>query len=129
MPTSDEQDIRDAWQAGDHDKTTRLTLERYGKEIYGVLAATLRSESDADDAFSQFALDLWRGMPGLQWRSTMRAWAHRIARNAAIRLAISGARSPARNIPMEEAGILELAERVRSPTRVIQRTEVKSEIR
>jgi DNA-directed RNA polymerase specialized sigma24 family protein len=59
----------------------------------------------------------------------MRAWAHRIARNAAIRWAVSGARSPARNIPMEEAGILQLAERVRSPTRVILRTEVKSEIR
>jgi RNA polymerase sigma-70 factor (ECF subfamily) len=59
----------------------------------------------------------------------LRAWAHRIARNAAVRWATAGARSPERNIPMEQAGVFELAEQVRSSTLVHLRTEMKSEVR
>jgi RNA polymerase sigma-70 factor (ECF subfamily) len=129
VSSSDEQEMRRPWEAGDYHTATKLALERYGREIYGVLAATLKSESDADDVFSQFALDLWRGMPGFQWRSSMRSWAHRIARNAAMRWATSGARKPARNLPIEQSAILELAERVRSQTRSHLRTEVKSQVR
>ena len=129
MPTESEHDLRRAWEDGDLPAVTTLAIERYGPEILGVLAVQLRSTADAADAFSLFAEDLWRGLPGFQWRCSLRAWAHRIARNAAVRWATAGARSPERNIPMEQAGVFELAEQVRSTTLVHLRTDVKSEVR
>src|SRR6185503_19513911 len=103
-------------------------LERYGPEILGILVAHLRSTSDAGEVFSLFAEDLWRGLPGFQWRCTLRAWAHRIARNAAVRWATAGDRRPERNVPIESS-VLELADQVRSSTLVYLRTDVKSEVR
>jgi RNA polymerase sigma-70 factor (ECF subfamily) len=129
VSTDDEHELRRAWDSADFRAVTTLALERYGPEILGVLAAKLRSASDAADVFSLFAEDLWRGLPRFQWRCTLRAWAHRIARNAAIRWATAGERRPERNVPMEDGGVFELAERVRSSTLVHLRSEVKSEVR
>lgn len=129
VATDDEQALRSVWDARDFRAVTTLALERYGPEILGVLAVQLRSTSDAADAFSLFAEHLWRGLPGFQWRCSLRAWAHRVARNAAVRWATAGERSPQRNLSMEQGGVLELAEQVRSSTLVHLRTEVKSEVR
>ena len=129
MATDDEQPLRRAWADGDLRAVATLALERYGPEILGVLAVQLRSTADAADAFSLFAEHLWRGLPGFQWRCSLRAWAHRVARNAAVRWATDGARSPARNLSMEQGGVLEVVDHVRSSTLVHLRTEVKSEVR
>ena len=126
---TDEQELRRAWDVGDFGTVAKLAFERYGPEILGILAAHLRSTSDAGEVFSLFAEDLWRGLPGFQWRCSLRAWAHRIARNAAVRWATAGDRRPERNVPIESSSVLELAEQVRSSTLVYLRTDVKSEIR
>jgi RNA polymerase sigma-70 factor (ECF subfamily) len=126
---TDEQALRVAWDASDFQVVAKLALERYGPEILGVLVAQLRSTSDAGEVFSLFAEDLWRGLPGFQWRCSLRAWAHRIARNAAVRWATAGARRPERNLPIESTSVLELAEQVRSSTLVYMRSDVKSEVR
>lgn len=127
--TDDEQDLRQAWDHADYRAVATLALERYGPEIFGVLAAQLRSPADAADVFSLFAENLWRGLPSFQWRCSLRSWAYRIARNAAIRWATAGVRRPERNVAIEDGGVLELAERVRSSTLAHLRSEVKSEIR
>jgi RNA polymerase sigma-70 factor (ECF subfamily) len=129
VSTDDEADLRRLWNDGDFEAVTTLALERYGPEILGVLAAHMRSESDAKEAFSLFAEDLWRGVSGFRWRCTLRAWAYRIAYNAAVRWVTNRERSPDRNVPMEQGGVFELAERIRSSTEVHLRTEVKAEIR
>ena len=129
VASSDEQELRCAWDDTDFRAVATLALERYGPEILGVLAAQLRSISDAADVFWWFVEDLWRGLPGFQWRCTLRAWAHRIARNAAVRWAIAGERRSVRDVPIEQGGVLELADRVRTSTLVHLRTEVKSEVR
>jgi RNA polymerase sigma-70 factor (ECF subfamily) len=125
----DEQELRRAWNDGDFRAVTTMAIERYGPEIFGVLAVQLRSMSDAAEAFSLFCEDLWSGVPGFQWRCSLRAWAHRVARNAAVRWATAGARRPERNVSMEQGGLFELADHVRSSTLVHLRTEVKSEVR
>jgi RNA polymerase sigma-70 factor, ECF subfamily len=129
MDVDGEVELRAAWDAGDLDRTATLVFERYGPEILGVLAAQLRSTSDAADAFSMFAEDLWRGLPGFQWRCTLRAWAHRIARNAGIRWVTAVAQRPDRNVSLSRGGVLDLAEQVKSTTVAYLRTEVKSEVR
>lgn len=127
--TKDEDELRRLWDSGDFRGLTTSTLERYGPEIIGVLAVQLRSAADASEAFSLFAEYLWAGLPGFQWRCSLRAWAHRIARNAGVRWASAGARSPERNLSMEQGDVLEIAAQVRSSTLVHLRTEVKSEVR
>jgi RNA polymerase sigma-70 factor (ECF subfamily) len=129
VTTDDEQALRRAWDDGDFHAVTTLALERYGPEILGVLAVQLRSTADASEAFSIFSEALWSGVPGFQWRCSLRAWAHRIARHAAVRWVTAGARSPERNLSMEQGGVFELAEQVRSSTLVHLRSEVKSEVR
>lgn len=129
VATGDERELRHAWDAGDYRTVTTLALERYGKEIFGVLAARLGSRSDAEDVFAMFEEALWRGLHGFRWQSTLRSWAHRIARNTATRWATSGERDPRRNLPIDQAGVLDLAARVRSSTLVHLRSEVKSQIR
>lgn len=124
-----EREIREACERGDLDGATTMVIEGLGPEILGVLAARLRSAGDAADVFSMFAENLWLGLPDFQWRCTLRAWAHRIARNAAVRWASAGARRPERNLSLERAGVLEIAERVRSSTLDHLRSEVKSEFR
>lgn len=129
VATYDEQEIRHAWERGDFATVTTMAIEGLGPEILGVLAVQLRSAADAAEVFSLFTENLWRGLPDFQWRCTLRAWAHRIARNAAVRWATAGARRPERNLSLERAGVFEIAERVRSSTLDHLRTEVKSEFR
>jgi RNA polymerase sigma-70 factor, ECF subfamily len=124
----DEQELRRAWDAGDYRAVTTLAIERYGHGIYTVLVNKLGSDADAGDVFSLFAEALWRGLPGFQWRSTLRAWAYRIARNAIVRWAMASGRKPGRNLPMSSE-VAEAVARVRSSTLVHLKTEVKSEVR
>jgi RNA polymerase sigma-70 factor (ECF subfamily) len=125
----DEHELRDAWETGDFHGVAKLALERYGPEILGILAARLHSTSDAADVFSVFAEDLWRGIPRFQWRCSLRAWAHRIARNAATRWGTAGIRRPERNLPLDQTSVQEVADQVRTSTLVYLRTDVKSEVR
>jgi RNA polymerase sigma-70 factor (ECF subfamily) len=131
VSTDDEAELRRVWDGdgGDYRDVTTLALERYGPWILGMLSAEMRSAPNAKEAFSMFAEDLWRGMPGFRWHCTLRAWAYRIARNAAVRWATGHERSPDRNVPMEQGGVFELADRIRSTTEIHLRTEVKSEVR
>jgi RNA polymerase sigma-70 factor (ECF subfamily) len=125
----DEAALRVACERGRFDEATTLALERYGPEILGLLAARLRSDGDAAEAFSMFAEDLWRGLPGFAWRCTLRAWAHRVARNAANRFAIAGARRTAFAQPTPGEAIEAVAARVKTTTLIYLKSEVKSEIR
>ena len=58
-------------------------IRGYGPEILGYLAAVLRDDDAAAEAFSRFAEDLWKGLPGFRRKSSMRTWAYRVAWNAA----------------------------------------------
>jgi RNA polymerase sigma-70 factor (ECF subfamily) len=127
VATDDEMELRRAWDAGDLRTTATLAIERYGPEIFGVLAVQLRSDSDAADAFSLFTEHLWCGLPGFQWRCSLRSWAHRVARNAAVRW-ITNKHQRNRNLSIEQ-NVLDIAEHVRSSTLVHLRTQVKSEVR
>lgn len=129
VATYDEQEIRQACERGDFATATTMVIEGLGPKILGVLADQLRSASDAAEAFSLFAENLWRGLPDFQWRCTLRAWAYRIARHAGLRWATAGARRPERNLSLERAGVFEIAERVRSSTLDHLRSEVKSAVR
>ncbi len=59
-----------------------LTLRAYGPEVLGFLMVQLRDDQQAEEVFSTFAEDLWRSLPTLTLRTSMRAYAYSLARNA-----------------------------------------------
>src|SRR5690349_10884071 len=99
-PTEIERRIRSAWDAKDFDTAATLTVEAYTDEILTFLGARLRSSSDAQEAFSMFAEDLWVGLPNFGWRCAMRTWVHALARNAGNRYATSPHNRRDRNLTL-----------------------------
>jgi RNA polymerase sigma-70 factor (ECF subfamily) len=117
-------------EAADHHTATRLAFEAYGSEILSFLIARLRGQSDGQEAFSMFAEDLWKGLPGLQVRCSVRGWMYAIARNAANRYAASPQRKPGHAVTLApDASLTELVERARSVTALHLRTDVKTRVR
>lgn len=120
--------IREACERGEHDRATALLVEGYGPEIVGFLEVRLRSDSDASEAFSLWAEDVWHGLPKFEWRSSARTWAYTLARNAATRYLSAPERRPARNLSLSRAGFSEIVEHVRTTTVAHLRTVNKSRI-
>jgi RNA polymerase sigma-70 factor (ECF subfamily) len=56
-----------------------------GPQVLAYLGALLKNESDAREVFSQFAEDLWKGLPGFRGEASLRGWAYRIAWHASVR--------------------------------------------
>src|SRR5882672_10650790 len=70
-------------ERGELGAAATAVMRGYGPEILGYLAAVLRDDDAAAEAFSRFAEDLWKGLPGFRRHSSMRTWAYRVSWNAA----------------------------------------------
>jgi RNA polymerase sigma-70 factor (ECF subfamily) len=125
-----EAEIRSAWDARDFAGAATLALEVYGAEIYSFISARLRSASEADEAFSMFAEDLWKGLPGFGFRATVRGWLYALARNAANRHATSPQRRASRNVPLSfDSAVAGMAQRSQTAVQLHLRTDVKDKVR
>jgi RNA polymerase sigma-70 factor, ECF subfamily len=74
-----------ACRAGDFRLATTLVVRGYGGEILGFLGAVTRDVAVAEDVFSRFCEDVWRGLPAFRWESSLRTWCYLLARHARIR--------------------------------------------
>src|SRR5688572_29855595 len=63
-----------------------ITIETYGPDVLGFLAALLRSQVDASDAFAQACENLWKALPRFEGRSSVKTWFYTVARNTALRM-------------------------------------------
>jgi len=97
---------------GDVKGAATEAIRGYGPQVLGYLTAVLKDEDDARDVFSQFAEDLWRGLPGFRRECSLRAWAFKIAWHAASRHARDPYRRRHRPILTTEAS--KIAASVRS---------------
>lgn len=122
---------RGAWQRGDYAAVTDIVFSAYGSELYSFLLAQFRGQASiADDVFSAFSEDYWRGLPGFEWRCSIRAWCYKLARSASSRYRRSPHNRRERQVPLSEAGELEvLVARTRTNTQVHLRSEVKDKFR
>jgi hypothetical protein len=77
-----ERTARERWAAGDLAAVAELVIRTYGPEVLGYLHAVTRDEADAGEAFAILSEDLWRGLPGFGWRSSLRTWLYVLARHA-----------------------------------------------
>ena len=98
--------------AGDVKGAATEAIRAYGPQVLGYLTAVLKDEDDARDVFSQFAEDLWRGLPGFRRECSLRAWAFKVAWHAASRHARDPYRRRHRPILTTEAS--KIAASVRS---------------
>lgn len=126
----DESQIRAIHEAGNITEAANLALEAYGQEVFGFIINCVGYSSDSDDIFSLFCVDFWRGLPGFQWRSSLRTWAYSLARNATARHLSSPYRRQERNMSLLDAPeVFEVAERIRTTTAAYLRTTYKKSIR
>src|SRR3954452_11577575 len=95
-----ERRIRAHAEAGEHGQAATLAIEAYGPELLRFVAALVRDETVAADAFAQACEDIWRALPQMHWHSSFRTWAYSVARNACYRQL----RAPAaRRVPLSGA--------------------------
>lgn len=119
--------VRACLDAGDVDRATTLVVQGYGPQILGYLTAMTRVEADARDAFSQFCEDLWRGLAGFLWRSSLRTWSYTLARNALHRQWAAAPQRHGPHVALSEAPELgDLAARARTTTLESMRTDARS---
>jgi len=112
-----EDELRQSFEAGDFPCAATRALEGFGPEIFGYLLAVTRSTHEAEDAFSVFSEDLWRGFAGFRWQSSFRTWAYTLARHALYR---SFDREGRRGVPLSQ-----LEQRIREQTLSFLKTEAK----
>lgn len=87
-------------------------MRDHGPGVMGYLCSVLRNEADAGDVFSQWSLDLWRGLPGFRGECPVRVWAYRLAWHAAARHLRDPYRQRGRHLETNE--ISRIADEVRS---------------
>jgi RNA polymerase sigma-70 factor (ECF subfamily) len=104
--------VQELLARGRYNEAASLAIRDLGPQVLSYLLALLRSEADAYDVFSQFAEDLWKGLPHFRGECSLRGWAYRIAWHASARFARDPYRQRGRRLQTSEAS--RLAEEVRS---------------
>lgn len=121
-----EADIARLLEAGDHRAAAAAIIRGYGPAILGYLAALAREPDRADDAFSQFCEDLWRGLPGFRRDASVRTWVYAVAWHAWLRCERDAFRRRRRALASDEMS--GLAAEVRSTTALHLRSEAKDAV-
>jgi RNA polymerase sigma-70 factor (ECF subfamily) len=72
--------------AGDPGGAATELIEAYGPAILRYLRSMLGVVDDAADGFSQWAENVWRGLPGFRFDASMKTWCYRLAWNTSQNL-------------------------------------------
>lgn len=107
-----EEQVRALLARGQDRDAASVAIRALGPQVLSYLSATLRSDSDAHDVFSQFAEDLWKGLPGFRGDCSLRGWAYRLAWHASARFLRDPYRQRGRRLETSEAS--RIAQEVRS---------------
>ncbi len=125
--------IERACRAGDYNTAATLAIDHYGGEILAFLISRVRSVSDGEEVFATFAEKLWIGLPTFEWRSTLRSWAYRLARNASNDYASAAHNKRGRRVPISQASpswdASAAVERARTTTARYRKTDAKDRVR
>ncbi len=114
-------------ERGDLAGAATEALRGYGPQLLGWLRASLRDEDQAADVFSQFAEDMWHGLPSFRRAGEFRVWAYRLAWHAAARQMRSPYQRRGRRLRTTE--ISRLADSVRSSAPAEDRSSALEQLR
>ncbi|HUS30918.1 MAG TPA: sigma-70 family RNA polymerase sigma factor [Kofleriaceae bacterium] len=112
--------------AGRFEAAAVLAIRELGPQILGYLAALVGDFERAREVFSVFSEDLWSGLSSYRAEGTFRAWAYRVARNAALRTMRDPYWRRGRRLESEEHS--ELAAAVRSTTQAHARPSADAKL-
>ena len=125
MSKSDQEALEASLQglldAGRLSEAATAAIRGYGPQILGYLGSVLRDDGLADEAFSRFAEDLWKGIAGFRRESSFRTWAYRVAWSAARDLQTEAFRKRGRRL--ETAEISKVVQEVRSSSAAFLKQE------
>jgi RNA polymerase sigma-70 factor (ECF subfamily) len=122
-----ERKLRAHHAAGEMSAAATLAIREYGPEVLGLLVAVLRHNDEAAEVFAELCEDLWAGLPGFRWESSMRTWVYALARNAAYAFRRDPHRRR-REALSDHPEISEIAARVRTTTATYLRSDVKDRV-
>jgi RNA polymerase sigma-70 factor (ECF subfamily) len=89
--------------SGDPEGAAELALREQGPRVLRYLRSLLRDEDDADDAFSMFAEQVWKGIASYRGEGALDVWLFRIAFREAMRLRDEAWRRRKKILPTSEA--------------------------
>ena len=118
-PTALELRVKELVAAGDPAGAATEAIRGLGPQVLRYLRSLLREETAATEAFSVFAENLWKGLPGFRGAASLRGWAFRLAHHAALNLRDDAWRKRGQRLATHEAS--QLADEVR--TRTVVRVE------
>lgn len=101
---------------GEYRGAATEVIRSYGPRALGYLHRLLGNETDAADAFSLFAEQVWRGMPNFEGRSSVKTWAFKAAWSAAMKVRDDAWRRLREGLPSSAAS--HLADEVRTNTAI-----------
>ncbi len=127
-PEALEELVRAACERADYQAAATVLLEAIGPKVFAFLLHRLGNPLEASEAFSAFGEDLWCGLPGFEWRCTVRGWSFAIARHAADRHTKRARAQRRRNVPLSQAPLSGLVHEVRERTLMHLRTEAKTKL-
>lgn len=93
-----------------------MALRTHGPEVLGFLHTSMGTAADADEAFSLFCEDVWKGLPRFEWRCSLRTWVYVLARNAGLRYGARASRQLLHQGQPIDSEVLNLAAEVRLST-------------
>jgi RNA polymerase sigma-70 factor (ECF subfamily) len=108
--------VRELLAGGDAGAAATHAIRALGPSALRYLRGLLPDEDDAKDAFSQWAENVWRGLPSFRGECTLRVWAFRLAYHAALDLKAQAWRRHGRRLATTEAS--RIAESVRTSSAI-----------
>jgi len=82
-PDTIDRELRTMLANGERERATELAIRTYGPEVVGWLRSIMRSDADAQDAFSRMSEELWNSLQRFDGRCSVRTWCYMLARHAA----------------------------------------------
>ena len=109
---------------GDVAAASEFAVRELGPGVLRFVRSAVRDEELAADAFSEFAENLWMGLPAFRGDSSLRTWAFRVAWNAVIRVRNDAWQR--RRTPLSRGRASELAEQVRTRTPLVVERQARA---
>jgi len=125
----DDERIRALIANGDLRRAATEAIRGLGHPILRYLRSLLRDETDAAEAFSQFAESLWTGLPRFRGEASLRTWAYRIAWCAARDLRDQAFRRRGQRLNTSEASAIAEELRTSSAEKIERQRVALDELR
>lgn len=115
--------------AKDQRGAASAVIEAFGPAILRYLRSVLRAEDDAADAHSQWAENVWHGLPTFRFDASLKTWCYRLAWHAAQNLRNEAWRRHGQRLATGEASRLAQSVRTRSAFLLEQQRQALDELR